>query len=70
MDISNAVTHALVWLDQHPAVQGVAEGRYHAKPCITVFSTDKATATLLPKTFKGFRVVVDSGGEFLPASGP
>jgi len=70
MDISNAVAHAVPWMDKYPAVQGVAEGSYHAKPCITVFTTDRSNAMVLPKTFKGFRVVVEVGGEFIPASGP
>ena len=47
-----------------PGVAGVAVGERHGRPCLTVYVTDAAAGTKLPKAVGGFPVVVERSGKF------
>jgi hypothetical protein len=64
VDFAEALRKAEVWMDQIPGVQGVAQGMVGEQDCITVFVSTEEAAEKIPQEFHGFRVSVESTGEF------
>lgn len=45
-------------------VAGTAIGREAGRPCLKVYVSDSEAGRTLPKTFRGFTVVVEKTGRF------
>ena len=63
MTITQALEEVQHWFD-YKGVEGIAEGRYEGKPCITVFVSGDYDKTVFPATYKGFKVTIEQTGLF------
>ncbi|CAM3626335.1 hypothetical protein ZORO111903_13920 [Zobellia roscoffensis] len=63
MNIEDALKEIQSWLFLK-GIEGVAQGEYDGKPCITVFVSLTEVKNTLPETYKGFKVVIESTTEF------
>lgn len=63
MTISQALAEVQHWFD-YEGVEGIAEGQYEGKPCITVFVSIEQDKSPFPDEYKGFKVIVEQTGLF------
>ncbi|MTI19987.1 hypothetical protein E1176_03035 [Fulvivirga sp. RKSG066] len=56
------IEEASQWMAKK-GVEGVSEGEHGGKPCIMVLASESPNKLELPKTFKGYPVVIKSVGE-------
>lgn len=63
MTISEALAEVQHWFD-YEGVEGIAEGEYNGKPCITIFVSIELDKSPFPDKYKGFKVVIEQTGLF------
>ena len=59
MDLTETLRKAEAWLDEIDGVEGVAEGEFEGRPCITVFVSTNKALSKIPDEFLGFKVAVE-----------
>ncbi|MBT2160542.1 hypothetical protein [Zobellia barbeyronii] len=69
MNIQDALKEIQSWLYLN-GIEGVAQGEYEGKPCITVYVSLPNTETILPTVYKGFKVVIEPTEQFAIQGGP
>lgn len=63
MTITQALKEVQHWFD-YKGVEGIAEGEYNGKPCITVFVSTEQDKSPFPDEYKGYKVIVEQTGLF------
>ena len=63
MTITQALKEVQHWLD-YEGVEGIAEGEYNGKSCITVFVSIDHSTKRFPDEYKGYKVIVEQTGLF------
>jgi len=63
MTITQALEEVQHWFN-YEGVEGIAEGEYEGKPCITVFVSVIHNKSLFPEYYKDFKVIIEQTGLF------
>lgn len=69
MNIEDALKEIQSWLHLD-GIEGVAQGEYDNEPCITIYVSFPEVETMLPATYKDFKVVIERTDEFTIQGGP
>ncbi|GAA4271528.1 hypothetical protein U6A24_13155 [Aquimarina gracilis] len=63
MKIEEALNEIESWLFLD-GVEGIAQGEYESRPCITIFLSNPEVKFMIPSEYKGYKVVIDETDQF------